>query len=144
MVSGRGRRGAGGGNRRGDFDVVHAGKWEDVAKFNRWQVEHFCRLLTAMKGIKEVDGSTLLDNTVVMFTSEMGNGSAHNHVNLPFLIGGRGGGKIAAGKDVTYNNMEAANLHLTMLRAFGVKPPTRDGAEVFGARGTAAIPGLLV
>lgn len=125
------------------FDVVHAAKWEDVAKFNRWQVEHLCRLLTALKGAKELDGSTMLDNTAVMFTSELGNGSAHNHVNLPFIIGGRAGGKLLTGKDITLNNTEAANLHLTLLRAFGAMAPVRDGKEVWGARGTGVLESLL-
>ena len=48
-------------------------------------------------GNEDIDGSTLLDNTMVYCSSEVEDGNAHNHFNLPVILLGRGGGAITPG-----------------------------------------------
>ena len=50
-----------------------------------------------MKAVKEGDG-TLLDNTMIVYGSGIGDGNRHNHDDLPVIVAGRGGGTITPGR----------------------------------------------
>lgn len=90
-----------------------------------WEVEQFAYLLTKMKSVVEPTGGTLLDNSLVFFSSEIEDGNAHRHTNLPVIVAGKAGGAIRPGRHIVYPTMPApvplANLFLTMLQASGVR-----------------------
>lgn len=86
---------------------------------NRWHVEQYAYLLRKLASMKEGD-STVLDNSMVMFGSGLRDGNAHSPHNLPILLGGRGGGRIATGQHLLYGeDTPLANLFVSMLDAFG-------------------------
>lgn len=63
----------------------------------------------------------LLDNSLVFFSSEIADGNAHDHDNLPVLLAGGGGGAVTPGRHLVYpRNTPIANLFLSMLRSVGV------------------------
>ncbi len=73
-----------------------------------------------MKGIPEGDGS-LLDHSLYLYGSGMGNPNVHDHTNLPILVAGGAAGKMQGGRHIEYNSATPlANLHLTLLDKVGV------------------------
>jgi hypothetical protein len=66
-----------------------------AANHNVWQMTRVAELLRKLDAITEADGSTLLDNTLFIYSSEDGSG-AHEHVDLPVIVAG-GQGKIRTG-----------------------------------------------
>jgi hypothetical protein len=85
-----------------------------------WEMEQLAYLLGRMASVTELDGTTLLDNSMVYCSSEIEDGNSHSHFNLPVLVAGRGGGVIESGRHVRHDGVKLANLYLSMLQGLGV------------------------
>src|SRR5579859_1625977 len=70
-----------------------------VAKIDRFNIEQFAYILTRMKSLREGAG-TLLDNTIFMRGSGLGDGDSHTHQRLPASIAGKGAGTVKPGRYV--------------------------------------------
>ncbi len=55
-------------------------------------------MIEKMMTIEEADGTTLLDNSMVLYGSGISDGDRHDHVNLPVIVLGKGGGTLRAGQ----------------------------------------------
>ena len=77
-------------------------------------------LLGRLKTIGE-NGSTLLDNSMIVYGSSLADGHEHAERNLPLLLAGGGGGTIAAGKQVRFRSQTSmSQLHLALLNRLEV------------------------
>ena len=95
-------------------------KLAKLAAINRFHIEQFAYVLDKLKSIPEGDG-TLLDNTMLVYGSGIGDGNRHNHDNLPILVAGRGGGSIIPGRHVKVApDTPVCNLFNSMLDRAGV------------------------
>ena len=95
-------------------------KLAKVAKINAFHVSLFTYFLEKLKATPDGDGS-LLDHTVYLYGSGMGNPDVHDHVNLPILVAGGAAGKHKGGRHIRYAEpAPLANLHLTLLDKVGV------------------------
>ena len=91
-----------------------------IAKINTFHVSLFAEFLQKLQATPEGDG-TLLDNTVYLYGSGMGNPSLHDHVNLPILVAGGAATGMRGGRHIRYENgTSLGNLHLTLLDRVGV------------------------
>jgi hypothetical protein len=91
-----------------------------LAKINAYHVSLFAYFLDKLKSTAEGDG-TLLDNSLVLFGSGLGNPDIHDHSNLPIIVAGGGAGKLKGGRHIKYaQQTPLANLHLTLLEKVGV------------------------
>jgi len=109
----------------GHHDLSHHGKdpkkQEKIAKINKFHMEQFAYMLMKMKSVQEGD-RTLLDNSMIVYGSGIGDGNRHNHDELPVVLMGKGGGTIKSGRHVKYDkNTPLANLWLSMLDRMGAK-----------------------
>jgi hypothetical protein len=109
----------------GHHSLSHHGNNKDkltkIAKINRFHVEQFAYLLKKLSDMPEGAGS-LLDNTMLVYGSGIGDGNRHNHNDLPILLAGRGGGLIQPGRHVRYaRDTPLMNLYLAMLQRMNVK-----------------------
>jgi hypothetical protein len=96
-------------------------KIEKVAKINRFHVSLFAEFLAKMRDTKEGDGS-LLDHSLVLYGSGMGNPNQHDHDNLPIIVAGGAAGKMKGGRHIRFAKpTPLANLHLTLLDKVGVR-----------------------
>jgi hypothetical protein len=96
-------------------------KLAKIAKINQFHVSLFAQFLEKLKETREGDGS-LLDNTVYMYGSGLGNSSIHDHDNLPILVAGGAAAGMKGGRHIKYaTGTPLANLHLTLLDRVGVK-----------------------
>jgi hypothetical protein len=90
-----------------------------IQAINTWEMEQLGYLLGRMQSVTEVDGSTLLDNSLVYCSSEVEDGNAHYHFNLPVIVAGNGGGAVQSGRHVIHDGVPLANLYLAMIQALG-------------------------
>ena len=91
-----------------------------MAKINAFHVSLFAYYLAKLKSTPEGDGS-LLDHSLILYGSGMGNPNVHDHVNLPILVAG-GAGRFKGGRHIMYPEpTPLANLHLTLLERVGVR-----------------------
>src|SRR5262249_18345301 len=73
----------------------HSGDPAKIAmekKIDLWRVQKLVALVQKLKGIQDADGKSLLSNTLILYTSEIGDGDAHNQENKPILLIGQLGG----------------------------------------------------
>src|SRR6516162_187065 len=95
-------------------------KLAKMAKINTFHVSLFSDFLQRMKATPDGDGS-LLDHSIYLYGSGMGNSSLHDHDNLPILVAGGAGTGLKGGRHIRYEkSMPLANLHLTLLDRVGV------------------------
>jgi len=95
-------------------------KLAKLAKINAYHVSLFAYYLEKLKSTPDGDGS-LLDHSMILLGSGMGNPDVHNHVNLPIVVAGGGAGKLKGGRHIKYEEpTPLANLHLTLLDKIGI------------------------
>ena len=95
-------------------------KVEKIAKINTYHISIFARFLEKLKATPDGDGS-LLDNTIYLYGSGMGNPSLHDHVKLPILVAGGAATGLRGGRHIKYEKgTPLANLHMTLLDRVGV------------------------
>jgi Protein of unknown function (DUF1552) len=91
-----------------------------IAKINTYHVSLFSDFLQRMKATPDGDGS-LLDHSVYLYGSGMGNPSLHDHENLPILVAGGAATGLKGGRHIRYEKgTNLANLHLTLLDRVGI------------------------
>ncbi len=101
----------------------HGSRPEVIANLRRMeenQLKAFGDFLGALKGVPEGGGS-LLDHTMVLHGSGMGNANAHSNVNLPILLAGGG---FKHGQHLVFDkqrNYPLANLYVSMLQRMGIE-----------------------
>ena len=95
-----------------------------VAKINQFHVSLFAWFLERMKETKEGNGS-LLDHSLYLYGSGMGNPNVHDHQNLPVIVAGGAAGNMRGGRHISFDKPTGlANLHLTLLNKVGVPVET--------------------
>lgn len=109
----------------GHHEMSHHGgdktKLEKIAKINRFHMTEFARFIGKLKEAKE-PGGNLLDNSMIVYGSCIGDGDRHNHDELPILLAGHGSGALKSGRHVRYpKDTPLNNLWLSMLDRIDVK-----------------------
>jgi hypothetical protein len=95
-------------------------KVAQIAKINTYHISLYSEFLQRMKSTPDGDGS-LLDHSVYLYGSGMGNPSLHDHENLPILVAGGAGTGLKGGRHIRYEKgTNLANLHLTLLERVGI------------------------
>ena len=92
-----------------------------MAKINSFHVSLFAEFVLKLKKTTDGNGS-LLDHSLYLYGSGMGNPNVHDHTNLPTIVAGGAAGKMRGGRHIQYDKpTPLANLHLTLLHKVGVK-----------------------
>jgi hypothetical protein len=99
-------------------------KIAEYAKINRYHVSLLAYFLDKLKNTPDGDGN-LLDHSVVLYGSPMGDSNVHNHKRVPMLLAGRGNGALKGNLHLkTTEGTPTANVYLTLLRRLGVDLPS--------------------
>ena len=89
---------------------------------NTWYVAQFAQAIEKMKTLKEVDGSSVFDHTLLLFGSGLGHGGHHYASNLPLVLAGGKQTGLNTGKLLHFEEQPPyANCLLTILQKFGVE-----------------------
>ncbi len=95
-------------------------KLEKLAKINAYHVSLFAYFLNKLKSTPDGDGN-LLDHSLYLYGSGMGNPDVHDHIDLPILVAGGAAGSMKGARHIRYKEpVPLANLHLTLLDRAGV------------------------
>lgn len=96
-------------------------KLEKLAKINQFHVSLFAEFLAKLAATSEAGGS-LLDHSLYLYGSGMGDPDAHDHTDLPIIVAGGAAGNMQGGRHVKYEKeTPLANLHLTLLNKAGIE-----------------------
>ena len=114
---------------RGYHQLTHHGKVPEyiteLSIIEQFHATHIARFLEKLKEVQEPNGKNLLDNTMVLFGSGMGNASSHSNKNLPLILAGGGfkhGEHKSYFKDEAKKNATlASHLFVSMLQRFGME-----------------------
>jgi hypothetical protein len=91
-----------------------------MAKINQFHVSLFAYFLKKLQETPEGEG-TLLDNTLCLYGSGMGNPNKHDHTNLPTIVAGGSAAGMKGGRHIRYPEVTPlANIHLALLDKVGV------------------------
>ncbi|HTB62616.1 MAG TPA: DUF1552 domain-containing protein, partial [Opitutales bacterium] len=93
----------------------------------QWYVAQLAYFLEKMEATKDVDGNSLLHNSMIMYGTGIADGNKHNHANLPIILAGSGGGTLTPGRYVKYGSRPLADLYLSMMDRMGVQNTERFG-----------------
>jgi hypothetical protein len=113
------------GIKSGYHSLSHHGKQpnkiKQLVEIERYQTEELAKFLDTLRNTKDATGRPLLESTMVLFGSGMGNANSHTNSNLPVILAGggirhRGHVAIDASKPIPLSN-----LYVTMLQHFGVE-----------------------
>jgi hypothetical protein len=85
----------------------------------RWYAEQFAYLLDKLS-VTEGDGTRLIDNTVVLWLSEISDGPSHSQTDMPYVLAGSCGGELATGRHVALPGRAHSDLMLSLLNAMGI------------------------
>ncbi len=116
----------------GAFHTVshHQEKEDRIAEFqkiNTYHVSLVPYLLKKLKETREADG-TLLDNTLVIYGSAMGDSNLHNHKRCPLFLAGHAGGRLKGNLHLrAADGTPMANMMLALLHSLGL-----DDLDKFG------------
>lgn len=89
-----------------------------------WYAEQFAELMRRLDAVKEADGSSLLDNTLLLYTSEQGYANRHDPANIPTILAGGTQGALNLGQVIDFDmggqHRAYNDLLLTLANGFGV------------------------
>jgi hypothetical protein len=102
---------------------------EAMAQAFAWYTGECDYLLSQLEAVNEGAGS-LLDNTLVLWVSEFGDGGTHDTRNLPVVLAGGLGGKLKTGRHLAFGGRSHNDLFTTVLNLFGGQD------RAFGAGGS--------
>ena len=108
-------------------------KLAKLTKIDRWEVEQMVYLAQKLDALDDGDGTTVLDNSLLYFASEVSDGNGHAKTNLPILLAGRAGSNIRSGRHIRYSGARLGDLFISMLDHLGIS------ADTFGDDGTGFI-----
>lgn len=104
-----------------------AEKIADFAKINKYHVSMLPYFFDKLKNTPDGEGN-LLDNTMIIYGSPMGNSNLHNHKRCPLLLAGHAGGGLKGGLHLkAQDGTPMANVMLSMLHTLGL-----DDMKTFG------------
>ena len=109
----------------GSHHAEDPGRVAQYAKLNRYHVQMLTYLVKKLSEIKEGEG-TLLDHSVMMYGSNMGNSNQHLHYDVPLVLVGGASGKLKGDRHLPYasRTVPTSNMLLSILDMFGAGPET--------------------
>jgi len=100
---------------------------DKVAQIDLWYMKQFARFLERMEQINDVDGNSLLHNSMIVYGSGNADGNRHTHTNLPVLLAGAGGGALTPGRFAKFGSVPMSNLLLGVAARMGARDVDRLG-----------------
>jgi len=111
--------------RQAHHGASHANNNDEYERITRWHVSQFAYLASKLDSMPEGSG-TVLDNSCLMFLSNLWIGRTHDNSRLPFVLAGSLGGTLRTGRTLDYlnagdENRKACSLYLSLMDRMGIK-----------------------
>ena len=115
----------------GHHDLSHhennAERIAKVARIDQWYVQKFAGFLNRLQNMKDLDGRSVLHNSMIVYGGGNSDGNIHSHTNLPVVLAGGGGGTLSPSNYARFNSAPACNLFLSLADRMGVQELDRFG-----------------
>lgn len=106
--------------------------YEKLIRINTWYAEQVAHMARRMKETPDPSGhGSLLDNTTIIWTNELGKGNSHTRNNIPFVMVG-GGLDFEFGQAYDFGSVPHNRLLLSMLEGFGMPEKTFGNPDFCG------------
>ncbi len=93
---------------------------DKVAKIDQFYVARLARFLKQLSEKKDLDGQSILHNSLIVYGGAIADGNRHTHANLPVILAGSAGGAISTGRYLEAGSVPMSNLFVEMLNIAGV------------------------
>jgi hypothetical protein len=108
----------------GHHDLTHhqnRAEWiQKVSEIDLWYARQFGKFLEKLQQTQDVDGNSLLHNSMIVYGGGNADANRHTHSNLPIVLAGAGGGTLSGGRYVRHGSKPVSNLFLSMADRMGV------------------------
>jgi PKD repeat protein len=120
------------GNHQSDFTVpeagvdinyhaaIHGRPVEDYINYRTYFTTKLQYLIQSLADTQDMDGNSLLDNTILLTVSDMGDARSHAGDNVPYMLAGGAGGALTTGRYLTLNGVSHNTILDTVAQAAGV------------------------
>ncbi|HTD88735.1 MAG TPA: DUF1552 domain-containing protein [Candidatus Binatia bacterium] len=108
---------------------------EKIAEIDLWYMQQLAYFLEKMEQTKDVDGRSLLHNSMIVYGCGNADGNRHTHTNLPVILAGAGGGALTTGRFNKLPSMPMSNMLLGMADRLGIEGLERLGDSTGRASG---------
>jgi hypothetical protein len=120
------------GNHQCDFTVpdagvntnyhgsIHGRPAEDYIQYRAYFTEKLNYLIQSLANTQDMDGNSLLDNTILLTVSDMGDARSHGGDDVPYMLAGGAGGALNTGRFLTLNGVSHNTILDTVAQAAGV------------------------
>lgn len=96
--------------------------YKELQKIDIFHMEQYAYVIKRMKEIKEPDGTSLLDNSLVTYGAGLGDGATHQYYDLPLVVAGKAQGQIKQGRFIKCKSGTLnSNMWLTLAKLMGVE-----------------------
>jgi hypothetical protein len=99
----------------------------DLTKIYTWYAEMFGKFLGKLEATPEGSG-TMLDNSLVVWGSELGKGNSHSFEKMPFVVAGGAAGKLKTGRYLQFDGVEHNRLLVSVAQLMGVPEMDKFGS----------------
>ena len=96
-------------------------KIQKLTEIDLWYAKQFARFLQKLEDRKDADGSSLLNNSMILYGSGNADSNKHTHYNLPIVLAGGGGGTLTPGRYVRHGSKPMSNLFLSLADRMGAQ-----------------------
>lgn len=127
------------GSTQSHHDMTHAGQSAELTRLNTWYAQQLAYLGTALKAATDVDGKTVLDNTLIYWCSDVAWAYVHSFDCMRAFFLGSCGGAVKTGQHIDAGGVAHQKLLVTLMNAMGVME-NQFGNPAFGS---GALPGML-
>jgi hypothetical protein len=104
-----------------------------LAELYTWYSKRFAYLLDRLAATPDADGTSVLDNTLVIWGSELGVGWSHSLDNVPFVFAGGASGRLRGGRYLKVTNTQTTRVLVTAMHALGLTDVESYGSTDTGS-----------
>ncbi|MGD9163453.1 MAG: DUF1552 domain-containing protein [Chromatiales bacterium] len=105
---------------------IHGRPAEDYIQYRSYFATKLQYLIQRLADTEDMDGNSVLDNTILLHVSDMADGRAHTGENAPFMLAGGGSGTLTTGRSLNLNGVDYKSLLDTVAQAAGVDITASD------------------
>jgi Protein of unknown function (DUF1552) len=113
---------------------------EKLTQINIWTAQQITYMLDGLAKATDSDGSSVLDNSLLLWGNELGKGNTHTYQDIPWMLAGGVGGQFRMGRFLQYNRQPHNNMLVSIANAFGFTDVTTFGDATVC---TGALPNLV-
>jgi hypothetical protein len=105
---------------------IHGRPVRDYISYRNYFTDKLRYLIQSLADTEDMDGNSVLDNTLLLHVSDMADARSHTGANVPYMLAGGGGGVLSTGRVVDLNGVSYDSILDTYAQAAGVDVNSAD------------------